>query len=623
MADPFEPYLNQAQTLFETGDVVKAGQIWQAILKRDPASEAARAGLYKVKVYFDSRATQDGLVKAAPEASPEVPNRQTLTPPSPEVNSLLDAGCALYDAGLVAKAIATWEMALHQDPENPLAKGYIDGARRKLEGDNAPEPVLVAEPPPPPPPPPEEDDQLDKLLRDGCTLFDMGQPEDALLKWERILAINPGHALAIAYANDARKDLGLAPLVPGEGLPASAAPPPAPEAHEAHSDVDLSRAGQLVREGVQIYDMGMVDEAIVKWEQALELEPSHRDAGGYLEMARRDREQLSPARVAPAPPPPPPQDPLEPRILAAENLLRNQKFEEASFAFQLLLEGGSRDSRVLQGYQHARAFLSAQEAPPPEEPPAPAPPEPVEPVGPPRTLTTKAPVRSGLKLPLGSLNLPVWFESPKNLAILGGGILLAVLALGLFRSHQRDVALKDAILSAKANAMAPIARRSQVVSLAETPQEIRQEAEHALGDDPLTAYYRVQECLRLDPGDAASAQLLERARAKMAETPPVGSELDLDKSMKSGDLEAARNAVFDQLRRNPDDSELKAKGRTILLALVQSYATNEHFTEAREALVQGRAMFPQDKTWPARLKLLEEIQAMGKPARANWIPLLG
>ena len=34
-------------------------------------------------------------------------------------------------------------------------------------------------------------------------------------------------------------------------------------------------------------------------------------------------------------------------------------------------------------------------------------------------------------------------------------------------------------------------------------------------------------------------------------------------------------------------------------------------------------MFPQDKSWAAKLKLLEELQPMGKAARAPWIPLLG
>jgi hypothetical protein len=34
-------------------------------------------------------------------------------------------------------------------------------------------------------------------------------------------------------------------------------------------------------------------------------------------------------------------------------------------------------------------------------------------------------------------------------------------------------------------------------------------------------------------------------------------------------------------------------------------------------------MYPQDPSWPARLRLLEAIQAMAAPDRAPWIQLLG
>jgi tetratricopeptide (TPR) repeat protein len=629
MADPYQAYLSQAAALFEAGEVVKAGQIWQAILKREPGHEEARAGLYKVKVYFDSRATQDGL-KVEPEPAP-VPDRETHIPQSAETNSLLDAGCALYDAGLLEKAIATWELILQKDPGNALARGYIDGARRKQEAER-PQP-----PPPPEPPapavqaPPPEEDAADKLLRDGTTLFDMGQAEDALRKWEEVLALDPGHFLARTYANDARRELGLPPLAEGE---VGAPPPPRAVAPEPSSPAADGRAEQLVREGVQIYDMGMIEEAQEKWNEALALDPTHVNAAGYLEMARRDRANAAPLRpLRPAPraevPPPgePSPDPLEARILNASNLLRNKKLDEAAFAFQQLLESGSRDPRILQGYQHARALLCAREeeaAPAPLPPSLPAAPPP-QPVGPPKAVTTRPAVRAGLTRPrfLGSLNVPDWLESPRNLAILGGGVLLAGAGLMFFRSYQRDVALREAVSAAKATALEPGARKSQAISLLESPADIRREADNALSEDSLLAFYRAQECLRLDAGDVIAAQLLERARTKLAQAVPLGAESDIDKAIKGGDLDSARTSVEDQLKRNPDDAELKAKARVIYLALVQSHAMQEHFSKARELLLLGRAMFPQDHSWQVRLKLLDEIQGMAKGARATWIPLLG
>ena len=637
MHDPYEQYMQQAEALFEAGDVVKAGQIWQAVLKRDPGHVAARAGLYKVKAHFDTRATQDGLAKAAATPAVEQTNRKTLTPAPPELNSLLEAGCALYDAGLLAKAIFTWEMALQKDPANALAKGYIDGARRKLEADSAP--VVPPEAPAEPPPSSGvtlQQDEIEKSLRDGCTLFDMGQMQDALGKWERILEADPDHALANAYANDARKELGLPSLARGERPPAARTSAPEPEPAAAERGFEAARADQISREGVQIYDLGMVDEAIEKWQQALQLEPGHGDATGYLEMARRDREALPPPRPpqrvqppapreVPAKPAPPEPGSLEARLQAAENLLRNQKFEEAAFAFQILLDKGASDARVLHGYQQARAFLSAREDTPISLPAKlPAPPAPV---GPPRALTLRPQARRGLKLPVLPvrmlLHLPAWFKKPRNAALTAGSVLALALALIAVRSHQRDLALREAVAAAKANAMAPIARKAQVVALAETPQAILQEGEAVLNDDPLTAYYRAKEGLRLDPVDAGSAQLLEKARARMAATTPEAPGTDPDASLKAGDLESARKALGDQLRGNPDDEDLKAKARTVFLALVQSQAMNEHFAQARELLLRGRAMFPLDKTWAARLKLLENLQTKGKAERLTWIPLLG
>ena len=79
MTDLYDPYLSQANALFEAGDVVKAGQIWQAVLKRAPRHPEARAGLYKVKAYFDARATRDDLLDAGIGAPPPpAPAKQRL-----------------------------------------------------------------------------------------------------------------------------------------------------------------------------------------------------------------------------------------------------------------------------------------------------------------------------------------------------------------------------------------------------------------------------------------------------------------------------------------------------------------------------------------------------------------
>ncbi|HJV22415.1 MAG TPA: hypothetical protein VJ570_06950, partial [Holophagaceae bacterium] len=51
--DPYAPYLKQAAALFAQGETLKAGQIWQAILKQQPAHVEAREGLLKVKATLE------------------------------------------------------------------------------------------------------------------------------------------------------------------------------------------------------------------------------------------------------------------------------------------------------------------------------------------------------------------------------------------------------------------------------------------------------------------------------------------------------------------------------------------------------------------------------------------
>jgi tetratricopeptide (TPR) repeat protein len=520
LPDPFQSHLNRAASLFEAGDVVQAGQIWQAILKRDPAHQAALAGLYQVKVFFEQK----------------------------------------------------------------------NGA-----GDS------------------------DRLLHEGCTLFDMGQVRDALQKWERILATEPRHKLALAYANDARRDLGLPPL--------PAPRDPAPAAEEA----PRAGADQLVLEGVQLFDMGMPEEAVAKWQRALELNPQHPDAPGYLRMARREHEQEArPPAASPALPPAPAVAVNETQIWRAEQLLRDWRLEEAVQAFQRLLDQGPQDPRVVQGHHQAKALLAAQDEPhggnEAVAEPSPRPVSIPQPVGPPQALTARSPApRDGFRLPGGmkGLGLPRWLNQPRNLMLTFSLAVLGLLGLVLFGVHRREAALKEAVVTAKLNALKPVSRLVQIPTLPETLEAIRREAEGAVGDDPLLAYFRAQEWQRRDPDDPAAAQLVQRSRDKLIVLAPSAALADVDKALQAGDLEGARKDILELLRHDPDDLDLRGRARKVLLGLAPLYAGDDRMGKARDALFLGRAMFPQDLTWQARLKLLEALQAMAKPDRTPWIQLLG
>jgi len=330
-------------------------------------------------------------------------------------------------------------------------------------------------------------------------------------------------------------------------------------------------------------------------------------------------------RPAPAPRRSPAADSFEARIWRAEQLLREQRLEEAGTAFQQLLDQGSQNPRVLHGYQQSRALLAAQaqelRSPPPAAPARPAVPHPV---GPPLSLTVRPPQRDGFRLPgaLSGLRLPA-LASPRSLMIALGMVVLALLGLTVYGLRRREAALREAVAAARQNALKPVSRMVDIPPLTEPLDSVRAEAEQALAEDPLLAYCRAQEWQRRDPDNSAATLLVQHSKDKLTFLQPTATLADFDKALQAGDLEAARRNILSLLRHDPDDPDLRGRARKVLLALAPVYAGDERMGKAREALRLGRALFPQDPIWPAKLKLLEAIQDMAKPDRTPWLQLLG
>lgn len=477
----------------------------------------------------------------------------------------------------------------------------------------------------------------DRLLLEGCTLYDMGQVTDALQKWEQVLALDPAHALARSYADGARRELGLPPLA-GARL----APPQAPEAAVAE-DVD-----HLLREAVQLYDMGLAEEAISKWERVLVLEPQRSEVAGYLRQAR---EEVTQAALATAPTPILPPEPAAPavpsaasaetggldlKLRQADHLLHLQRYEEAAFTYQQALSLVPGNSRALEGLARCRKPVA-----PPAARPAPSPalariemadeeatlvlePQAVEP--PAAVLKTAAAPREGLAVPQrlqdASRHLP-WLREPKVLALIGGGLLLLGGGFAALHSYRKDRALKEAVKAARTAAVAPVLQQAQAPDLAESPAAIREEAEGALELDPLRAFLRAQTLVARHPGEAAGPQLLEKARAGLAGGVVGASLPEFEKHVQAGDLEAAAKVVDALLRAQPDETGLRTRAARLHLALCEAHAAQGKWEAAAEDLRRGRALFPDDRTWQTRLRLLEQVKAMPKPQQPAWIPLLG
>lgn len=629
--DPYAPYLRQADVLFAQGEIVKAGQIWQAILKQQPTHAEARERLVDLRQrLLDLREAE--AAAAAPPAPPVPP------PAEPE---------AAVEPGPVAS-----------EPPPPFAPVPPPVA---AEAPIAPPPVAVPAPASEVSAQPAAAEAMaaspqvrtgsldpERLLAEGCTLYDMGQLEDALRKWEAVLTLDPAHALARGYANGARRELGLAPL---QAPVAEAAV--AVEAHAADEDVD-----KLLREAVQLYDMGLVEEAISKWERVLAQEPHRQEIEGYLRQARLEVGQLSAAPLATAAPAPAAvsdQEALDLKLRQAEHLLTLQRHEEAAFTFQQALGLAPGNARALQGLERCRRPGGRSGAADASPNPGPGPGPNLSPaaqvlsldaqgriamadeetliipeaqgVEPPAALLKAAPApREGLSLPerlrQATEHLP-WLREPKVLVGLGGGLLALVVGFGIIHSYRKDQALKEEVRAARAAAVAPVAQQALAPDLAESPEAIRQEAETALGTDPLRAYLRAETLVSRNGSDAAGAQLLEKARAGLAGGVTGASPAEFQKHLQNGDLEAALKVMDALLRAQPGDADLRARAGRLHLALCAAHASQAKWDEAHEDLVRGRALFPADKTWQARLKLLERVKTLPKAQQAAWIPLLG
>ena len=549
--------------------------------------------------------------------------------PDPYESYLLQAE-ALFTQGEVVKAGQIWQAILKQQPTHPVARERLMAVRARLQAIHEVEAGAPASDPGPPPVDPRQGSpsapDSERLLADGCTLYDMGQIEDALLKWEELLRLNPDHGLARGYANGARRELGRATTQ----LPAEAPAPAASPAPPTEEDAD-----KLQREAVQLWDMGLVEEAITKWERLLILEPHRQEIQAYLQQARAEAGRnpvITPAVQD--------RESLDLKLRQAEHLLILQRHEEAAFTFQQAIDLAPGNVRALQGLARCQRSNQGDDTAP-SQPVDSGPPkgnlglahEDITVIGtgqgvePPALLLKANPApREGLYLPEGlretAERLP-WLKEPRRLAAIGGGLLALVAGLALLHNYRKDQALKDEVRAARAAAAVPLAQETLAVDLAETPAAIRQEAETALVTDPLRAYLRAQALLARDPADASAGILLEKARAGLPGGVSGASLGEYEKHLQSGNLEGATKVMEALLRAQPDDAVLRLRACRLQLALCSVHAAQAKWEAAQEDLLRGRALQPGDKSWQIRLQLLERVKVLPKAQQAGWIPLLG
>lgn len=606
--DPFAAHLQRAQDLFQAGEVIAAGQIWQAVLRKNPTHAGARACLVHVKHWLDERQKAgDPVVLAAQNQGPV------------SLDDLPVSGTA----------------AARPAPQPPPVQP----------------PVAVAPTPVPPPPPSmereatpsEADDEgvdVDLLIRQGCTLFDMDQIEDALARWEEVLKVEPNHRLALEYVASARQELARQaarpepqPPVPlAEAPRVAAVPVPELASSDTGEGIFEGRLFTLLQQGLELYDQGNTEGAMAHWREMLALDPDNEDARAYLSMAQKDTSAMAlmdaggrgtGSHAVKIPGKPMDTEALEQKCRQAERLMRLNRLEQAEFAFEVVLAQEPRHERALRGMEQVRSLLADR------------PPEPDSgtsgdnlAVTPPTAVTGPGQAaRGGLALPKPIADMARDYPWMKSKGLWGGvaGLLLILIVGGfVFRQHRLDAKLRADRASFSSAALAQVSRGNEIPDLSEKPASIRTEAELAIGDDPVRAYHRAKEFLRLNPGDVTAAQLLDRARVALSEgTPRPATLADYQKHLAQGDLESAEADMDALLRITPDNGDLIQRASRLYLILAQLQASKERWAEAKDALRKGRSLNPTDRAWQGRIKLLEKIPEQPKTERPGWIAFLG
>jgi len=560
-------HLQHASLLFGAGEVVKAGQIWQAILKIHPSSEEARAGLRKVRDVLSNASTD----KPKPETPLMEPEAATSGQGPAEL--LIKQGRAHYDQGSLHEALEAWEKALEMDHGSNLALSYARGVRKEL-GLPIPEAMGAAKNP-----------------------HSNNQPSEPESRSVGEIGARP----------QITKDQGAAP----NGAAGSKRQP--------------EEIASQIEKGSQLYKMGKIVEAIAAWETALSMDPSSALTKGYLAMAWEDldnKRQPSPTGV-----PPKKREPLSgsmPPEYGRQGRASEPKDESAAETYNSGADaqaGGGRSApdqdnppepdAPTQAKNPPGAVSASREVAPAKMPAM--------------IIETHVQTRQGPALPQHLHRVPLLFRLLTPTAIKAASLLafLLVGAAAWALWAKRDAQLKARQTAIVEEAIKMANKSIKGVSLSQSADELKSEAKSAMSSDPLRAYLLVQELISRDPNDTSSAKMLEHAKQSMAAAAKVRADGDLNLLLSDGALDDAEILLKSTLMQNHDNMRARENLARVCLMQARHLVANGQWGKARAKLMMGAALFPRDPSWQARIKFLETIHASPKEDHARWAELLG
>ena len=575
-------HLQQASLLFGAGEVVKAGQIWQAILKIHPSSEEARVGLLKVRDVL-SKATTD---KPRPETSlmeSEAAEANGLDP----AELLMKQGRAHYDQGSLHEALAAWEKVLEMDPGNNLALSYARGVRKEL---GLPIPEVMG------------------AAQDSPSKKQLGEPKNRAVS--EIAA-----RLQVAKSQNAASS------------------------SSASNKLQAEKIASQIEKGSQLYKMGKIVEAITAWESALSVDPDNALTKGYLAMAWEDldnKRQPSPVGVH--------QKKSEPLSVSATAEFERQGVvagladgtgADAQSSLPAFAAGANNLGADAQDSQTGGGYGTPDSSSPPE-PDAPSktkhPSGSVDPLRegvpakmPAIIIESQAPNRQGPVLPQKLHRMPFLSRlfTPRAIKAASLLIFLFVGATAWTAWARRDALLRATQAAIVDEAIKTANQSIKDVSFAQSTDELKSEARSAMSSDPLMAYLLVQEVISRDPNDTNPVKMLEQVRQAMAAAPKVQADGDLGRFLSDGALDDAEALLKSMLMQNPNNMRARENLARVCLMQAKHLIANDQWGKARARLLMGVALYPRDPLWQARIKFLENIQSSPREDHVRWAEMLG
>ena len=175
------------------------------------------------------------------------------------LETAFNVGVQHYIDGKYTKALTKWETVMKTNPDYSNVREYIAKAKAQLLEQEL-KTIKIQRP--------SKNEEVETLAQQAYTLFSLGQTDNAIKSWEKILVLDPSNKDAKRSLQQARarKDLAL----------------------ESNTDGRTRMAQELNADALRQYLDGDLQKAISTWSRALVLDPHNIKIKNNLTRARSE-----------------------------------------------------------------------------------------------------------------------------------------------------------------------------------------------------------------------------------------------------------------------------------------------------------------------------------------------